>query len=113
MEDEDDMFRPPINRAMRVLDRSFFIRDVPIAAAGVADIKSLSRIRGDLVKSRDILALRQTFPIQPDPGAAGSRRCILLRSEIKHDGEKTMARARATGQRLMVIWQINRLGERR
>ena len=87
-----DMFRPPINRSMRMLDRSFFVKDSSISAAGVLDIKKLSKIRERLVKSKDILALRQIFPIHTDPTphpdstSSAARKCILLRPEVMHEG---------------------------
>ena len=83
------MFRPPVNRAMRLLDRAFFSKDCPISAARIFDIKNVSRIRNDFAKSKDILVLRQIMPIKPDPDAYSSvnRKCLLLRPEIKHDGE--------------------------
>lgn len=90
--DLDDMFRPPVNRSMRLLDRSFFVKDTSLSAARVLDIKNISKIRDRLMKSKDILALRQTLPVHPDPtpqlestnGATG--KCILLKPEVMHHG---------------------------
>jgi tRNA (guanine37-N1)-methyltransferase len=101
------MFRPPVNRAMRVLDRSFFCKTVPLSAATVFDSSNISRVRGALSKSRDLLQLPRLDPIRPalgedrrvdaseksSLGSTGklqddtvSRKCLLLREEIKHDG---------------------------
>ncbi|KAI9838647.1 MAG: hypothetical protein M1819_004961 [Sarea resinae] len=50
-----DMFRPPVNRAMRVLDRSFFKKRVPLSAARIPDNKKISKIRTELDRSQDLL----------------------------------------------------------
>lgn len=85
------MFRPPVNRAMRVLDRSFFKKKVPLSAARVLDIKKMSKLRLDLQKSKDILFVDRLSNIQPDPieeNAKLGKKCILLRPEIDDKGEK-------------------------
>jgi tRNA (guanine37-N1)-methyltransferase len=92
---DDTMFRPPVNRAMKVLDRNFFKVETAISAARVFDIKQLSRIRGAILKSKDILDVRQLHPIQSVPAALksemttakdGEQKCILLRPGVVHDG---------------------------
>jgi len=88
---DDTMFRPPVHRAMRVLDRNFFKTETSISAARVFDIKQLSRIRGAIVKSKDILDVRQLHPIQSVPAALkgdmkDEQKCILLRPGVVHDG---------------------------
>lgn len=85
---KSNMFRPPVNRAMRVLDRSFFKKHIPLSAARVYDPRTISKIRTQLEKSKDILDQRMILPIrlEPHPEVAG-RKCILLRPEIRHDGE--------------------------
>src|SRR5690348_4701061 len=55
--DLPEAFRPPVNRTMRVLDRSFFQKTVSLSAATVFDQKNLSSTRGTLQKSGDILAI--------------------------------------------------------
>lgn len=86
------MFRPPVNRAMRVLDRSFFRREYPISAAKVYDVKSMSKVQRELVKSREILHIRAIAPVQPVPTEASSdaQKCIILRPELKHNGMQTI-----------------------
>ncbi|KAL9087960.1 MAG: hypothetical protein Q9159_003315 [Coniocarpon cinnabarinum] len=82
------MLRPPVNRAMQTLDRAFFRKDVELAAARVADVKQLSRVRNALHRSRDIFVQRQVTPVRADPtDASQTRKCILLQPKIKHDGE--------------------------
>lgn len=81
------MFRPPVNRAMRVLDRSFFRKSVPLSAAAVFKNPDLSRCRAELIKSRDLLQVPNLSTIQDlkDP-ASGISKCLLLREGVKHDG---------------------------
>ncbi|KAF4309805.1 putative tRNA methyltransferase trm5 protein [Botryosphaeria dothidea] len=89
---EDAMFRPPVNRAMRVLDRSFFQKTFPISAARVANNKDISLVRKALEKSKDVLAARRLQSVQPDPLpelAAKGRKCVLLRPDIKPDDPST------------------------
>lgn len=82
------MFRPPINRAMRVLDRSFFQKDFDVAAARIFDMQSISRIRKEIERSKDILRRRAIPPIRQDPLDA-TKKCLLLQPEIRHDDEST------------------------
>lgn len=94
---EDAMFRPPVNRAMRVLDRSFFQKTFPISAARVAN-KDISLVRKALEKSKDVLAARRLQSVQPDPLpelAAKGRKCVLLRPDIKPDGRSLHAHGHA------------------
>ncbi|KAI5212504.1 hypothetical protein E4T38_00512 [Aureobasidium subglaciale] len=63
----EDMFRPPVNRAMRVLDRSFFQKKIPISAARVVDNKTISKCRAELFRSKDALLLERYQIVRPDP----------------------------------------------
>ena len=85
-----EMFRPPVNRAMRVLDRNFFQKDVQISAARIFDVKNISRVRNEFTKSNDVLSSRHinaVLSIRPDPtDRTMARKCLLLRPGIKHDG---------------------------
>lgn len=82
--------RPPINRAMRTLDRSFFKSTVSISAARVFQNKYISQCRAELIKSKDITQLDRLDPIRQVDAlsdfAKSGQKCLLLRSEIKHDG---------------------------
>ena len=81
------MFRPPVNRAMRILDRSYFHRDVQLSAARVHNIKNLARLRQAFHRSHDILSLRCVAPIKTDPDDSSQKqKCILLNPEIHHNG---------------------------
>ena len=81
-----DMFRPPVNNAMRILDRSFFQKEIPLAAARVLENKQISRLRGDL--HHDVLNLERLSVIKNDPMKQGFK-SLLLRPEIKADGIST------------------------
>jgi len=85
---EEDMFRPPINRAMRVLDKTFFRKEYPTSAAKVFDMRTISRVQKEFVKSKDLLNIRAVFPVQPVPAeySSDAQKCILLRPQINYNG---------------------------
>ncbi|KAL8873022.1 MAG: hypothetical protein Q9174_001441 [Haloplaca sp. 1 TL-2023] len=83
-----DMFRPPINRAMKTLDRSFFRKEIKLAAACVLDQKNISVLQKEL--DRDMLWVPKVIPITqinsdllPDKTARG----LLLKPDIKVEDE--------------------------
>lgn len=83
------MFRPPVNRAMRVLDRSFFRKTVPISAAAIYKASDISNVRRVLLKNNDMLSLPRASSIREVRDQEDSsvvRKGILLREDIKHDG---------------------------
>ena len=80
------MFRPPVNRAMRVLDRSFFKKTVPLSAATVFKSSDISRVRGQLQKSRDLLAVPRISSVQDVKVKDEVKKCLLLKEGIKYDG---------------------------
>lgn len=90
-----DMFRPPINRAMRVLDKPFFRKTYPISAATVFDNRNIAKTRAALIKSKDTLQLERLSVIREDQdgfpanqeGGSRDRKCLLLKPDVKHDGE--------------------------
>ncbi|KAI9790142.1 MAG: tRNA(m(1)G37)methyltransferase [Peltula sp. TS41687] len=85
----ESMFRPPINRSMRQLDRTFFTKLVPLCAARVSNNKHIARLRTELERSRDLLPYSRVRPIQPDPDetrATQGGKCLLLREGIGVDG---------------------------
>lgn len=92
------MFRPPVNRAMRVLDRSFFRKTIPISSATVLKTSDISRVRNELLRSRDLLAVPRLNPIRVAQGDnADQKKCVLLREGVKHDGEDPLARLDLVG----------------
>jgi tRNA (guanine37-N1)-methyltransferase len=91
----EDMFRPPVNRAMRVLDRSFFQKKIPASAARVVDNKTISKCRSDLFRSKDVLRLERYQIVRPDPNEADAKagkKCILLRPQVDEKGEPSYPR---------------------
>ncbi|KAF2270654.1 hypothetical protein CC78DRAFT_611534 [Lojkania enalia] len=87
-----DMFAPPVNRAMKVLDRSFFQKTVPTSAARIFSQRDISRCRNELDKSKDTLGLNRIQPIRPDPNeerAKAGGKCIILRPEVLHNDRNT------------------------
>ncbi|GAM90511.1 hypothetical protein ANO11243_085550 [Dothideomycetidae sp. 11243] len=83
-----DMFRPPVNRTMKVLDRSFFQKRIPLSALRVLDHRNISKVRTELDRSKDIFTLARYQNIQADlsEGKLGHR-CVLLRPEINAQGQ--------------------------
>lgn len=82
-----DMFRPPVNRAMRTLDRSFFRKTVPLTSARIFQNSEISRVRKELSNTKDLLALPRLSSVQEIKEQDGSvRKALLLRETIKHDG---------------------------
>lgn len=82
----DDMWRPPVNRLMRSLDRSFFQRTVELKAARVFHNKNISNCRSALERSKDALSQERLGSVHPDPDAERAKqgkKCILLRPEVR------------------------------
>lgn len=82
-----DMFRPPINRAMRILDRPFFQKDVHLAAACVLDSKQIATCRKEL--HDDILKLERLPPIRSVPPSVSTdknSKCLLLKPSTRVEG---------------------------
>ena len=77
-----DMFRPPINRAMKVLDRSFFQKKVPLAAARILEKKHIAKFRTEL--GSDLLNLERVSCVKDDPKDKESK-ALLLKPEIQTD----------------------------
>lgn len=85
----ETMFRPPVNRSMRILDRSFFKKEIPLSAARISNNEHISSVRKDLERSKDLLVAERIGQVQPDPDpglAAKRKKCLLLKPEIKLDG---------------------------
>jgi tRNA (guanine37-N1)-methyltransferase len=80
-----EVFRPPTNRSMLVLDRPFFRKTLPLAAATVFDDRDLSAVRAQVQRGGDILGLASVKVIRPDETVPG-KKCILLRPGILATG---------------------------
>lgn len=88
-----DMFRPPVNRAMQVLDRSFFEKFVPCSVAKIGDRKQITKFRNEL--SQDILKLDRMQPIRSLEGPQGGEvKAFLLRPEVNPDGDEIHSKNR-------------------
>ncbi|KAJ5396530.1 tRNA(m(1)G37)methyltransferase [Penicillium cosmopolitanum] len=84
------MFRPPVNRAMRTLDRSFFCKTVPLTSARIFQNSEISRVRKELAKTKDLLVLPRLSSVQEIPDQDGTvRKALLLRETVKHDDKST------------------------
>ncbi|KAL8992538.1 MAG: hypothetical protein Q9169_007025 [Polycauliona sp. 2 TL-2023] len=85
-----DMFRPPINRAMRTLDRTFFRKSVKLAAACVLDSKQIATCRNEL--HNDILKLERLPPIRSVPSNVAvdkNTKCLLLKPGTRVDDKSS------------------------
>jgi tRNA (guanine37-N1)-methyltransferase len=81
------MFRPPVNRAMKTLDRSFFRKTVPIAAAKIFEKSQISNVRQALGKNKDLLVLPRLNVVRDFKEQDGAiRKGLLLREDVKADG---------------------------
>lgn len=82
---EPAMFRPPINRAMRALDRSFFRKSIPLSAAKIRDNKQISKYRTEL--GHDLLRLDRIPAVRSVRDSEGQEaKALLLKPEVKPDG---------------------------
>lgn len=91
----DDMFAPPVNRAMKVLDRSFFQKTVQTSAARIFKPQDIARCRKELQFSKDTLPNNRIQPVRPDPDAEQAQKgvkCLVLRPEIVHNGKPSTPR---------------------
>lgn len=80
-----DMFAPPINRAMQVLDRSFFSKTVPLAAALIMDNSQIQATRQQL--KRDVLDVGKIHSVVQDPSS--SYKALILGPHVSPKDEKT------------------------
>lgn len=86
----EDMFAPPVNRAMKVLDRSFFQKTIPASAARIFKPQDIARCRKELQISKDTLPNNRIQPIRTDPDterAQKGSKCLILKPEIVHNGK--------------------------
>ncbi|KAK1140551.1 tRNA(m(1)G37)methyltransferase [Aspergillus melleus] len=83
------MFRPPVNRAMRALDRSFFKKTLPLSAATVFKNSDISKVRGTLNKSQDLLEAPRLNIIREVKVDDAVKKCLLLKDGVKHDDAAT------------------------
>jgi tRNA (guanine37-N1)-methyltransferase len=77
---DDTMFRPPVNRAMRALDRSHFYKKIPLAAARVFDSKNIAKYRTEL--HDELLKIDRVPTVKQDPRQTDLK-TLLLKPEIR------------------------------
>ena len=70
---------------MQILDRSFFKREIPLAAAYVQDLKKLSSIQKTLSHAGDLLEVSNIRSVQEDPENPRVK-YILLRYGLEPSG---------------------------
>ena len=86
----EDMFRPPANRAMRVLDRSFFKKKIVTSVARIKDPRQIANCRKDL--HHEILKLDRMPAVKSVQDSQGAEaKALLLRPEIKPDGKPLLS----------------------
>lgn len=84
--DLPEIFLPPVNRSMQTtLDKSFFRKVVPLAAATVFDVKQITHVRKELDRSGDMLRVSPVRPLRDDDSTPGAK-CFLLRPGIDAKG---------------------------
>ena len=89
---DHDMWRPPVNRLMRTLDRTHFQQTVELRAARVFENQHISRCRSALERSKDALIQERIASVQSDPDPERKKigkKCILLRPVESKDGRST------------------------
>ncbi|KAK4560819.1 tRNA(m(1)G37)methyltransferase [Recurvomyces mirabilis] len=92
----DDMFRAPIHRGMRTLDRNAFRKTVPLKAARIFDNKNIFKVRSELERSKDALQQDRMGSVHPDPDpelAKIGKKCILLRPEMRSANATSITQA--------------------
>ena len=85
----DNMFAPPTNYAMRVLDRGFFKRTVPLCAARIFRARDIADCRAQLLRTKELLKYGVVRPIVSDPDeqlARAGGKCLILRPGVEHSG---------------------------
>lgn len=83
-----DLARPPVNRDMKVLDRSFFQRTVQISALTVFDPKNIQSVKSKVAASHDLLVTSYVKPVQNDETISGGK-CVLLQPHVNFEDNST------------------------
>ncbi|KAA8902483.1 guanine(37)-N1-methyltransferase [Sphaerosporella brunnea] len=84
------LFLPPVQRSMRVLDRSLFKKTIPTSAARVFNPRDISRVQKEC--SADLLRIKRVQLMPEDPENK-PKKLILFRPEVKHDDISTASPA--------------------
>ncbi|KAI1618233.1 Met-10+ like-protein-domain-containing protein [Exophiala viscosa] len=86
--DLPELFQPPVSRSMKTLDKSFFRKVIPLAAASVSDMKQITNVRKELEKSSDMLKINPIKPLREDETMPGAK-CFLLTPGVAANEPKT------------------------
>ncbi|KAK9473144.1 Met-10+ like-protein-domain-containing protein [Dipodascopsis tothii] len=89
MADYEALFRPPVNRGMRVLDREFFRRSVPLAAARFADPRLIPTFSKQC--QADILQLQGVPHVAATTVAGEAAKVVRLAPHVRADDPSTLA----------------------
>lgn len=82
-----EMFRPPINRAMKIIDRSFFKKTIPTSAARILDQRQISKCRSDL--HHDLLKLDRMQAVKVVRDSQGNcGKALLLKPVVQVNGRR-------------------------
>ena len=84
-------FLPPVNRAMRQLDKSFFSKTVNVSAATIFDPKDIFPVRKTLESTRENLSISPIKSIVPSPEFPGAK-CILLKPGLSPTERETWSK---------------------
>ena len=84
-DDPENMFAPPVNRAMHILDRSFFSKTIPLAAALILDRSQIHPTRQQL--RHEALDLVRIYSIVQDPHS--QHKALLLRPHVQAKDKTT------------------------
>lgn len=108
-----DMIRPPVNHIMKVLDRSFFRKNIRVCAAQVFNPKDISKTRAEL--NLDLLHIGRLKSMVSVPGHESKMKAFLLRPEIKNEGTllvESGAKKTCSEHNAHSLVQISSLGAR-
>lgn len=113
-----EMFRPPVNRLMRVLDRPFFQKEIRLCAAQIINPKDISKTRAEL--KSDLLSTLRLKSIVSIPGQDHQTKALLLRPEIRKQGTNCGSREHVKKKKIVSehnayssMFQMTSLGVRR
>ena len=81
---DSQMIRPPVNRLMKVLNRSFFQKNQRVCAAQIFDPRDIATIQAELC--RDVLRMGRVKNVVSISEHDRQAKALLLRPGIKNEG---------------------------
>lgn len=79
-----EMIRPPVNRLMKVLDRSFFQQTQRICAVQIFNSKDIETVRGEL--KSDMFCQARVKPLVTLPAPGRPIKAFILRPGVQKEG---------------------------